>query len=42
MIELQERIDALESLISGPFIIFIVVLAVSTLAILAYTERSGR
>lgn len=40
--ELSARIHALQALVTAPFIIFIVVLIVSTLAILAYIERTTR
>lgn len=42
MTELQQRLDAMQALIAGPFVIVIIVIITSAVLIAAYTERSGR
>lgn len=42
MSEWQQQLRALEALVTAPFVIFLIVLIATTLAVVAYTERSGR
>lgn len=38
----QQRLDALQALVTAPFIIFLIVLATVAITITAYQERSAR